>query len=179
MGSQAARNLWKRYLMHGSEEFLVLQKPAIKLHDYYPCRGGEGGTAGPPPLDQLMGAVPAGILDQACSDDHLLELSLELTNWQTMSPFLGLSEADEEVVLSERNVERQRIDMLRKWRAKFGSSATYRCVCVTTRYTVRCKEPRGSKVHKYWRADPGRDGADCIIICETASRANCNHHASY
>ena len=67
-------------------------------------------------------------VDHVCSDEHLLLISLDLTDWQALSPFLGLSEADEEVVLSERTVERQRIDVLRKWRAKFGTGATYRCV---------------------------------------------------
>ena len=95
-------------------------------------RGGEGDTAGLPTLDHLMGAMPAGILDQACSDEHLLELSLELTHWQTVSPFLGLSETEEEDI-EKRPPQRQRIDVLRKWRTKFGSTATYRCVCVAIR----------------------------------------------
>ena len=88
-------------------------------------RGESCDASGPPSLDQLVEAVPAEKLDQACRDEDLLELSLSLTNWPSVSPFLGLSEAEEEDI-EKRSPERQRIDVLRKWRAKFGSRATYR-----------------------------------------------------
>ena len=100
-------------VVHGKSKTAVL----ISMH--------RGESCGPPSLDQLVEAVPAERLDQACRDEDLLELSLSLTNWQSVSPFLGLSEADEEDI-EKRSSERQRIDVLRKWRAKFGSTATYR-----------------------------------------------------
>ena len=34
-------------------------------------------------------------------------------------------------------------------------------------------------MHKYWSADPGWDGADCVIFREKARCENKNCHASY
>ena len=85
--------------------------------------------AAPESLEECLRAVPAERLEQVCIDDHLLELSLVFTDWQTVSPFLGLSETEEEEV-EGRAAKRQRIDILRKWKKKCGSGATYRCVSV-------------------------------------------------
>ena len=87
--------------------------------------------AAPESLEELLclRAVPVERLEQVCLDDHLLELSLVFTDWQTVSPFLGLSETEEEE-FEGRAVKRQRIDILRKWKKKWGSGATYRCVSV-------------------------------------------------
>ena len=85
--------------------------------------------AAPESLEELLclRAVPAERLDQVCSDDHLLELSRELSRWLEVSPFLGLSETEEEDI-EKRPPKRQRSDVLRKWKANLGPSATYRCV---------------------------------------------------
>ena len=72
-----------------------------------------------------MEAVHAERLDQACTDEDLLELAPSLTNWKAVSPYLGLTEAEEEDI-GILSLERQRIAVLRKWRDKFGSTATYR-----------------------------------------------------
>ena len=85
--------------------------------------------AAPESLEECLRALPVERLEQVCLDDHLLELSQELTRWQEISPFLGLSETDEEDV-EDRSTKRQRIDILRKWKEKCGSGATYRCVSV-------------------------------------------------
>ena len=85
--------------------------------------------AAPESLEECLRAVPVERLEQVCLDDHLLELSLVFTDWQTVSPFLGLSETEEEEI-EGRAVKRQRIDILRKWKKKCGSGATYRCVSV-------------------------------------------------
>ncbi len=72
--------------------------------------------------------TPAEKLDQECSNDDLNVISQSLTRWAAVSPWLGLTEADEEVVRVERDLERQRINVLRKWKAKQGEGATYRWV---------------------------------------------------
>ncbi len=77
-------------------------------------------------LDVIVGDIPADQLDQLCSDDHLLELSQSLDYWPTVSPFLGLTPADEAEVKGERDERRQRIDMLHKWKSNEGDRATYR-----------------------------------------------------
>lgn len=61
-----------------------------------------------------------------CTDEHLLELSQSLAYWPVVSPFLRLTPADEAEIKDERNVRRQRIDVLRKWKAKQRDGATYR-----------------------------------------------------
>ena len=81
--------------------------------------------AAPESLEECLRAVPEERLEQVCLDDHLLELSRELSRWLEISPFLGLSETEEEVI-EGRPSRRQRIDVLRKWREKCGSGATYR-----------------------------------------------------
>ena len=83
--------------------------------------------AAPESLEECLRAVPEERLEQVCLDDHLLELSQELSRWLEVSPFLGLTETEEEVI-EGRPPKRQRIDMLRKWRQKCGSGATYGCV---------------------------------------------------
>ena len=83
-----------------------------------------------PSLEDALRRVPAWKLDQLCTDDHLLELSKSLTRWKEFSPFLGLTEAEEEVIISRnaQYLERQRIDVLRKWKEKQKEKATYRYV---------------------------------------------------
>ena len=81
-------------------------------------------------LEDALRGVPAWKLDQLYTDDHLLELSKSLTRWQVVSPFLGLTQAEEEVIISRhaQYLERQRIDVLRKWKEKQKERATYRYV---------------------------------------------------
>ncbi len=79
-----------------------------------------------PSLDDALRDVPAAKLDQECSDDDLYQISQSLTRWTAVSPWLGLTEADEEEIRVERALERQRIDVLRKWKAKQRDRATYR-----------------------------------------------------
>ena len=83
--------------------------------------------AAKPSLEDLLKDVPPEKLDEPCRDDHLSELALSVTEWQSIAPFLGLSEAEEEDI--ERDCAKnktQKIKMLRKWKEKFGKRATYR-----------------------------------------------------
>ena len=66
--------------------------------------------------------------DWLCSDVHLAKISQQISDWKGMAPFLGLSETDEQdIITSAPNCAPwQRIAMLRKWRQKLGTAATYR-----------------------------------------------------
>ena len=83
--------------------------------------------AAKPSLEDLLKDVPPEKLDEPCRDDHLSELALSVTEWQSIAPNLELSEAEEEDI--ERDCAKnktQKIKMLRKWKEKFGKRATYR-----------------------------------------------------
>ena len=75
------------------------------------------------PLDAL--------LQQQCSDEHLVSLSMLVSDWTAISPHLGLTRIDEEDIIeyAPRSVATQRIAMLRKWREKNGAAATYKKLC--------------------------------------------------
>ncbi len=46
-------------------------------------------------LDEALLGVAAEKLDQQCSRDDLNEISKSLTRWPVVSPFVGLTVADE------------------------------------------------------------------------------------
>ena len=75
-------------------------------------------------LYELISAVPEYILQQPCSDEHLREIGICISNWQTIAPHLSLSPANEEAIAAYKGD--QRIRMLRRWQEKYGSGATYR-----------------------------------------------------
>ncbi len=85
--------------------------------------------ASPPSLEELLSAVPPAVLDGPCSDDHLVELALVLTNWKEVAYFLKLKEPEIEAVeagVSPELVRAKSLRMLRTWRDKYGARATYR-----------------------------------------------------
>ena len=83
-------------------------------------------TAGRPSLE-VLNNVPPEKLDQPCKDEHLCEIALSITNWQSIAPFLGLKEVEESAIKNKYDdAIVQNIKMLRKWREKFGRQATYR-----------------------------------------------------
>lgn len=85
--------------------------------------------AAPKELDEVLSAVGPAALDRPCSDDHLVELAVKLTDWKEVAYFLRLNDAEiEEVEAGVRAdlVKARSLRMLRKWRAKYGRQATYR-----------------------------------------------------
>ena len=70
-------------------------------------------------------------MNKACSEQHLAEISRWITEWKEISPFLGLTQAEElEIIGSAPNsVRSQKIAMLRSWKQKQGSKATYKRLC--------------------------------------------------
>ena len=80
-------------------------------------------------LEEQLSKFPAHLLDSPCADAHLVKLSQSVAEWRDLSPYLRLSPAEERGILTAfppATLARQRIDMLRTWRDKFGTSATYR-----------------------------------------------------
>ena len=73
---------------------------------------------------------PAG-WNQPCSEEHLAKIAMMITDWRAVSPFLGLTEAEEIAVQGSnpQSVPAQKIAMLRKWKQKRGAKATYKRLC--------------------------------------------------
>ena len=69
--------------------------------------------------------------DKSCSEEHLVKIATLIADWRAVSPFLGLTEADEIAILggSPHSVPAQRTAMLRKWKQNQGAKATYKRLC--------------------------------------------------
>ena len=66
-------------------------------------------------------------LNESISDDHLHEIALFLTSWQTVASKLCLSEIDQDAIEREgKNEDDKKRKVLQKWKGKFGFKATYR-----------------------------------------------------
>ena len=80
-------------------------------------------------LAEQLSKFPAQLLDSPCADAHLVKLSQSIAAWRDQSPYLRLSPAEERGILTAlppATPARQRIDMLRMWKNKFGLDATYK-----------------------------------------------------
>ena len=86
-------------------------------------------------------ALPPAGWNQQCSQQHLAEIADSISDWRAVSPYLGLTEAEENAILgaSPYSVPAQKIAMLRKWKQKEGAKATYKRLC-------RVFRKRGSSV---------------------------------
>ena len=74
-------------------------------------------------LDDLLSSVPLG----ACSDDHLMTLGLELSDWRVVAMLLGLKDSEiEDIQEKGKSTAERSITMLRRWRQSRGEQATYR-----------------------------------------------------
>ncbi len=80
-----------------------------------------------PSLDECLEGMSPGKLGRPCKDVHFCEISLSVTNWRAIAPFLGLSKVvEEQIERDEGKTDTQKIAMLRRWREKFGRKAMYR-----------------------------------------------------
>ena len=89
----------------------------------------EGGEASTSSLETQLSKFSTEILDSPCSDYHLVRLSQSIAEWRDLSPYLHLSPVEERGILTAfppATPARQRIDMLRIWKEKSGTNATYR-----------------------------------------------------
>ena len=66
-------------------------------------------------------------LNDSISDDHLREIALFLTSWQTVASKLCLSEIDQDAIEREgKDEEDKKRKVLQKWKGKYAFKATYR-----------------------------------------------------
>ncbi len=75
--------------------------------------------------------VPAGLVDQPCSEEHLRELSRHVHNWQTIIGSLEFAESVRVVEAKIRakypwGLQEQTTEMFLEWRQSGGRRATYR-----------------------------------------------------
>ena len=80
-------------------------------------------------LEELTAQVgiSADELNKECSKEHINDISLFPTNWQTVAPLLGLDEVDEEDIQEDKTgAQNRRYKTLQKWKAKNVFKATYR-----------------------------------------------------
>ena len=64
---------------------------------------------------------------QPCTDQHLWRMSQLISDWREMAPALGLTRTDEMNIMeyAPHSLPAQRVEMLRTWRHKLGTAATY------------------------------------------------------
>ena len=69
--------------------------------------------------------------NRPCSEQHLAQIAMLITDWRAVAPFLGLTQAEEIAILeSTHSVPARKIAMLRQWKQKLGgSAATYKRLC--------------------------------------------------
>ena len=78
--------------------------------------------------------------NQPCLEEHLAEIATSIIEWREISPFLGLTEAEEHEILGAippLSVRSQKIAMLRLWKKRKGRAATYNQLCRAFRKSER------------------------------------------
>ena len=76
-------------------------------------------------LLEKVGVCPEKLND-CISDDHFLKISMFLTSWRTVAPFLGIKSNHLEDIEQENDEQVKRLHVLQKWKGIFGYTATYR-----------------------------------------------------
>ena len=76
------------------------------------------------PLKEFLNEIPHDLQGELVTDEHLVELASHMTQWRELSPFLALSQTEEEMVISSGSQADQRMRVLQIWRKKFGAQAT-------------------------------------------------------
>ena len=77
---------------------------------------------------------------QPCTDQHLWQMSQLISDWREMAPALGLTRTDEMNIMeyAPHSLPAQRVEMLRTWRHKLGTAATYSRLADV--FSVCCKQ---------------------------------------
>ena len=73
-------------------------------------------------------AIPKTELQKECSNDVILEVSENLTEWRAVAPYLEISDAEVQAIDRGKHMYNEvgkRQDVLQKWKAKFQYNATY------------------------------------------------------
>ena len=65
-------------------------------------------------------------LEETCSDEHIIKVSLFMDSWRIIIPLLNLDATEqEEIEYDARSEKEKRLLALRKWKSKFAFNATY------------------------------------------------------
>ena len=72
---------------------------------------------------EICEAVPQSLLDSPVDDLHLAELATVMTEWRGLAPFLGLTPAEEEVIIVKHrdDLQLQIREALHKWKEKMAA----------------------------------------------------------
>ena len=115
-----SNNGWGLYVYHD-----VIEGTAYCLAPPIIC---SSQTMAEPNLHSILASrqLTLDALHLKCSENHLAIIAQSITSWKQLSPFLGLTQQDEDDIQSDntRNAERK-LAMLRRWREKYGDEATY------------------------------------------------------
>ena len=70
-------------------------------------------------------------MTKTCSEKHLAKISVWIKEWRDIATFLDLTEAEEHEILGSapHSVRSQKKAMLRLWKEKRGTKATYKRLC--------------------------------------------------
>ena len=80
-----------------------------------------------PTYDELLARnnIKKSTMREAIEDKHLIEFSLSLDAWKRLARHLGMPDTDIESIKSHENEEERRDRMLKCWKERCGSYATY------------------------------------------------------
>ena len=76
----------------------------------------------------IVRQIPSELLNSPVSDDHLVEISRELVNWEGLAPFLKVNPAREEEIKrsASNDYGYQKRKFLQTWKQMRGNDATYK-----------------------------------------------------
>ena len=80
-------------------------------------------------LEESLSKVPSQLLDSPFTDADIIRLSRCILHWRDLSPYLSLTPEEETRIVTSfpaASPSRQSIDMLRTWKEKWTTNATYR-----------------------------------------------------
>ena len=122
--------------------------------------------------EEIMDMIPQSRLDAPVEDINIAKLAREMTEWQELAPFLGLTPAEErEIVERYRDrLQLQKRQALRKWKEKHGRKATYRSLI-----TILCEQNRAdlADVLKTFLLTPNRKQAQSVVSSSSHCPPTC------
>ena len=125
----------------------------------------------PPTLEGLVKEfrISPKLLNQKCSEEHLKSVSLFL-GWRRVAPHLGLSKMDIEAIEVEKRTEdERRLEVLQKWKMKYGSKATYKSLIAVLLAVENAEDAEGVCALLQTPADAGMTtvlySLDVDVLC--------------
>ena len=82
----------------------------------------------PRSIEDHLSEFPPRLLDTPCDEQVLIKLTAHFSEWQCqLATALQLTDVEvKDIEERWRDPERQRVEMIKKWRRDFSSQATYR-----------------------------------------------------